>query len=80
MVSPDYGPQNRAATLVHEGTHFGGTLDVVYFTWTNERPHDFWLTGWEDIASTYDTWIVYGFCIPGFDCDKMGAYKSNRKL
>jgi hypothetical protein len=62
----DFGPKNRGAILVHEGTHFGGTLDVKYFE--DEWPHDVLLTGWQDIASTYDTWIRCCFCVPGYDC------------
>ncbi|MFW6132514.1 MAG: hypothetical protein ACOC8F_01360, partial [Planctomycetota bacterium] len=50
-----YGPIFRASTLVHEGTHFAGTLDVRYFTHHREWPHRVGLTGWHDIASTYDT-------------------------
>ena len=65
---PRYGPNFRASTLVHEGTHFAGTLDVRYFTHHQEWPHKVGLTGWHDIASTYDTWILCGFCIPGHNC------------
>lgn len=68
------GPKNRASSLVHEGTHVGGTLDVTYFLSRGERPHGTGFTGWQDIASTYDTWILYGFCIPGHDCDKLPPY------
>jgi hypothetical protein len=63
-----YGPRNRAATLVHEGTHTRGTTDARYFDNHNERPHRVGLVQWHWIASTYDTWILYGFCIPGHDC------------
>jgi len=39
------GPNNRAATLVHEGTHVDGTLDAIYFPNQKppERPHDHWV-------------------------------------
>lgn len=67
-LGPRYGPNFRASTLVHEGTHFAGTLDVRYFTHHQEWPHKVGLTGWHDIASTYDTWILCGFCIPGHNC------------
>jgi len=57
----NYGNNYRGATLVHEGTHFGGTLDATYFA---GAPHSVGLIGWQDIASTYDTWILNGFSIP----------------
>ena len=63
-----YGPNTRSAILVHEGTHTGGTLDVAYFWQNNVWPHRVGLTGWQDIASTYDTWILAGFCIPDHNC------------
>ncbi|GEM_PF-2138392 len=80
LCPPDYstyfdrGPNNRASLLVHEGTHIGGSLDITHFLPRGERPHHVCLFGWQDIASTYDTWILYGFCIPGHDCDKLGRY------
>ncbi|MFW6106864.1 MAG: hypothetical protein ACOC8H_01755 [bacterium] len=75
----EMGPVNRSATLVHEGTHVGGSLDLIYFPNQQppERPHRAGLTGWQDIASTYDTWIVYGFCIPGHNCAALGPYVPN---
>lgn len=63
-----WGPNTRAACLVHEGTHVYGSLDLRYFWQNNEWPRRIGLTGWQDIASTYDTWILGGFCIPGYDC------------
>jgi len=65
----------QAATLIHEGTHMGsGTTDLAYF-WQNQLPipptvdaAGLFPVGFQDIASTYDSWIINGFCIPGFDC------------
>ena len=64
----DFG---QGAHLVHEGTHMGsGTTDATYF-WQNQRaPHDTFFIPWNEIASTYDSWIINGFCIPGYDCPK----------
>lgn len=63
-----WGPNTRSATLVHEGTHVHGSLDLKYFWQNNVWPSTVGLTGWQDIASTYDTWILGGFCIPGHNC------------
>jgi hypothetical protein len=67
-LNRNWGPNTRSACLVHEGTHVHGSLDLKYFWQNNEWPHRVWLTGWQDIASTYDTWILGGFCIPGHNC------------
>jgi len=70
-ICPPYwniSPNKQAATLVHEGTHMGaGTTDAAYF-YPNEKPHDVLIFGYDIIASTYDTWILSGFCIPGYNC------------
>jgi hypothetical protein len=61
----------QAAALVHEGTHMGaGTTDFAYFWQNNKSPHDVLIIGWDIIASTYDTWILAGFCVPGHNCPK----------
>jgi hypothetical protein len=69
----------QAATVVHEGTHMGAaTTDVAYF-WTNDRPpRDVGLTGFDSIASTYDTWILTGFCIPKVNCLETVTYDERR--
>ena len=68
-ICPGYwglDPSRRSATLVHEGTHLGsGTTDITYF-WLPERPHNVLIFGWDIIASTYDNWIIGGFCVPGY--------------
>ncbi len=57
----------QAADLVHETTHSSAwTHDSTYFYPDPPRA-----VGWIDypsIASTYDTWIFGGFCIPGHNC------------
>jgi len=62
----------QSAVLVHEGTHIGGaTNDAAYFWQNHNPPHDvlLWgIIGWDIIASTYDTWILTTFCVPGYDC------------
>ncbi|NLH17424.1 MAG: hypothetical protein GX455_12675 [Phycisphaerae bacterium] len=69
----------QAASLAHEGTHMGAaTTDATYF-WQNGRaPHDAGIIGWDIIASTYDTWILTGFCVPGFNCPASVSYNANR--
>ena len=59
----------QGAHLVHEGMHMGaGATDAAYF-WQNRRaPRDTFFVLWNSIASTYDSWIIDGFCIPGYDC------------
>jgi hypothetical protein len=62
----------QAASLVHEGTHIGGAAtDIAYF-WQHakapETVHRWGLPwGWDCIASTYDSWILNGFFVPGLD-------------
>ncbi len=64
-------PARRASILVHEGTHLGAaTTDAAYFSGRNDPPHDVLIIGWDIIASTYDWWIINGFCIPGRNCPK----------
>jgi hypothetical protein len=60
----------RAAGLVHEATHVGAGIGDhgTYFLNAHESPHDVSIFGWDIIASTYDTWILTGFCIPGYNC------------
>lgn len=64
-----YNVKAQAAILVHEATHGShGTFDYDYF-WQNKRlPSDTFIFGWDITASTYDTWIMFGFCIPGHNC------------
>jgi RHS repeat-associated protein len=65
----------QGAHLVHEGTHMGsGTTDMGRFWQHGKAPHDTFLIPWNEIASTYDSWIINGFCIPGFNCPKGQAY------
>jgi hypothetical protein len=72
----DYG---QGAHLVHEGTHMGsGTTDASYFWQSGEAPHDTFFVPWNSIASTYDSWIINEFCIPGYNCPKGVAY--NREV
>jgi RHS repeat-associated protein len=60
----------QGAALVHEATHKCGANDAHYFWQCGEHPRDVGLGifAFQDIASTYDTWILTGFCIPGYDC------------
>ena len=64
----------QGAVFVHEFLHLGGLTD-------DNRKRDgtyFWQTGvdieitvgmrFSRIASTYDTWILSGFCIPYLNC------------
>jgi hypothetical protein len=65
----EWKDEAQSAALVHEGTHLGsGTNDIAYFWQNDESPHNVFGIGWDIIASTYDTWILTGFCIPGKDC------------
>jgi hypothetical protein len=38
---------------------------------------DTFFVPWNSIASTYDSWIINGFCIPGFNCPPGQAYNRN---
>jgi len=84
-ICPGYWSWNdkaQAATYVHEGTHLGrATTDATYFWQKNRAPHDvgpLGIIGWDIIASTYDTWILTGFCIPGHNCPKKVFYNPGR--
>lgn len=57
----------RASVLIHESTHKCGTTDAAYFG-KGDEPHTAGLIGWDKIASTYEYWADYGFCVPGHDC------------
>jgi RHS repeat-associated protein len=62
----------RAATLVHEGTHLGsgltdGLMGDVYFWQQGNDPYNTFFLNFTLIAGTYDTWILKGFCLPGYD-------------
>ena len=59
----------QAATLVHETTHIAAaTTDSEYF-WQNGKGIKTQLFArWPRIASTYDTWILTGFCVPELNC------------
>ncbi len=54
--------------VVHEATHKCGTTDAAYFYQNNEIPRSTLFVEWHNIASTYDYWTMFGFCIPGHDC------------
>lgn len=61
----------QSATLVHESAHTVGVWNwpETYFWPNKEAPHDvgpFGWTGYESVASTYDTWILTQFCVPGY--------------
>ena len=67
----------QAATLVHETTHSSAwTHDSAYFY--PYPPRDVGLIEWPSIASTYDTWIFGGFCIPGVNCPPVYDEIDNR--
>jgi hypothetical protein len=63
----------QAADLVHETTHSSAwTHDSAYFYPFDLPIRKIGFIDWPSIASTYDTWILAGFCIPGYNC-KPGA-------
>jgi RHS repeat-associated protein len=72
----------RGAHLLHEGTHMGaGTTDAAYFWQNGDAPHNTFFFNFSQIASTYDTWVLMGFCIPGYNCPTTGkAYPKGIKL
>ena len=78
----------QAATIVHEGTHGTvGTSDGRYW-WQNGVYPDtgghgitgggITFNGYAGIASTYDTWIIGGFCVPGYNCPASLSFNSQR--
>jgi len=84
----DWVDDLQAGTIVHEGTHGAkGTSDSSYW-WQNGKYPDtgsHWINGggitfhgYAGIASTYDTWIVGGFCVPGYNCPESLNFKSQR--
>lgn len=75
----------QSAMLVHEGTHLAGTSDNgYYFDNREESPHDIPNLTWDMNASTYDSWLRAGFCVPGFNCPQkvtyVNAYRKNNEV
>lgn len=58
----------KVSTLIHEATHKCATSDGNYNYQQGGKPSSSPLFGWQNIASTYDYWIMKGFCVPGDDC------------
>lgn len=58
----------KVSTLIHEATHKCATSDGNYNYQAGGKPSSSPLFGWQNIASTYDYWIMKGFCVPEDDC------------
>ncbi len=63
-----YDKDFMTATIIHEASHKCGTNDADYFIQNGKKPASTWRSGWHNIASTYDYWGTYGFCVPEIDC------------
>jgi hypothetical protein len=61
----------QIGVLLHEATHKCGTNDAHYLLHGEEpiAPHNAWYCSWANVASTYDYWVIKGFCLPEIDCD-----------
>lgn len=77
-------------TVYHELSHFCGTRDHLFIKGLTENPR-FWKTverdqtsRWHETAGFYSYWFLYGFCVPGKDCEasfskKETCYKIERE-
>jgi len=58
----------RITTIAHEASHACGTIDWGKVSSSKDYPRGW--TSWEVMATTYEYWLGYGFCVPGYDCAK----------
>jgi len=57
-----------ASAFIHEASHKCWTNDLKYFWQSRENPNEAEFLDWQSTASTHDWWILFGFCVPGYDC------------
>lgn len=65
-----HGSLRETAVIIHELSHACGTNDAAYFRHKKNTPKDVFFTAWSNIASTYEYWGTFGFCVPGIDCSE----------
>ncbi|MCP4345871.1 MAG: RHS repeat-associated core domain-containing protein [Desulfobacterales bacterium] len=58
----------QAAGLVHEATHAAAATTDAQYYWQTGNGIKSGLIAYPYVASTYDTWILTGFCVPGINC------------
>jgi len=62
---------HRITNIAHEASHACGTIDCGRVDSSKDYPRGW--TSWESMATTYHYWVGYGFCVPGYDCDKKAS-------
>ena len=67
------GSNYTSSVLIHEVSHKCGMTDGTYFHHDpTPGPSNWGLISWTRIASTYQYWVMWGFCVPGKDCGEQG--------
>ena len=67
------------STIIHEMTHKCGTNDKDYFDLPN-NPMTTAGKNWHNTADVYQSWALWGFCLPGPECAARQARRSGQPL